>query len=272
VTGAPEGAVAPSWALRLYSKSALKRDKVSAILAMVGDPSAKRCLDLGSDNGVVSYLLRGRGGRWASADLTPETVEAIRELVRDDVHLFDGARLPFPDAEFDLVVVADMMEHVGDDRAFARELARVVKPAGALVVNTPHAVDTTLRRARLALGQTDEKHGHVRPGYTIESLRSALGDSFDLRRHRTYCRFFSESIDAAMQWALERVGKGSSKKGVVVTGTDLDRHAKLFRTYSYVFPFVWAWTRLDALLPWTRGYRLIAAFERRPDGPTVSRP
>lgn len=252
-----------AWALKLYSKSALKRDKVEAILSMVGDVAGKRCLDLGSDNGVVSYLLRERGGTWASADLTEETVAAIRDLVGDDVHLLDGVRLPFRDAEFDLVVVADMMEHVPDDRALAREIARVLKPGGTLVVNTPHAVDTTLRRVRLALGQTDDKHGHVRPGYVVEALKSVLGDAFEFRRQRTYCRFFSESIDTAMQWALERVGKGSSKKGVVVTGSDLDRHAKLFRTYSLVFPFVWVWTRLDALLPWTSGYRLIAAFERK---------
>ena len=40
-----------------------------------------RCLDLGSDNGVVSLLLRERGGSWASGDLTEEAVASIRSLV-----------------------------------------------------------------------------------------------------------------------------------------------------------------------------------------------
>ena len=56
-----------------------------------------------------------------------------------------------------------------------RELARVTRPGGRLVVNTPHLKRTLLRRLRHALGQTDEKHGHLRPGYTPERLRELLG-------------------------------------------------------------------------------------------------
>lgn len=253
---------ASSWALKLYSKSPLKRDKVAALTSMLGDVNGLRCLDLGSDNGVVSYLLRQRGGRWASCDLTLETVASIRDLVREDVHHFDGVRLPFPDGEFDVVVVADMMEHMHDDAAFAGELARVTKTSGRLIVNTPHAIDTPLRRFRLWLGQTDEKHGHVRPGYTRQTMDAVLAPRFALAQQRTYCGFFSEFIDTAMQWALTRLGKKGSQKGVVVTGSDLSRYAKLFRIYSIVFPFVWALTRADALVP-SPGYRLIVSANRQ---------
>lgn len=252
------------WALRLFRKSPLKRDKVDAIVGVLGDVTGLRCLDLGSDNGVVSLLLRQRGGTWASGDLTPETVEAIRGLVKTDVHLVHEDRLPFADAEFDVVVVADMIEHTTDDAAFTAELARITKSGGRLIVNTPHARNTALRRFRLWLGQTDEKHGHVRPGYTRESLAAVLrGAGFAPGDARTYTKAFSEAIDTAMQWALEALGKKGSKKGVVVTGGDLDRHTKLFRTYSLVFPFVWTFSRLDALLPFLDGYRLIMTAQRK---------
>ena len=116
------------WALKLYGKSPLKRDKVNALLSVLGDVSGKRCLDLGPDNGVVSLLLRQRGGSWATGDLTAETVEATRSLVETDVHLIGETRWPFADAEFDVVVVADMIEHVVDEGLFVAELARVLKP------------------------------------------------------------------------------------------------------------------------------------------------
>ncbi|MEO8501013.1 MAG: class I SAM-dependent methyltransferase [Vicinamibacteria bacterium] len=251
------------WALRLFHKSPLKRDKVAALLSVLGPVQGKRGLDLGSDNGVVSLLLRQQGGSWASGDLTPETVEAIRSLVETDVHLVTEEALPFPDAAFDVVVVADMIEHVANEAAFVAELSRVLKPGGRLIVNTPHARNTALRRLRLRLGQTDEKHGHLRPGYTRDSLASLLGDRFEVKETKTYTKAFSETVDTLMQFGLERLGKQGSKKGVVVTGGDLNRHAKLFTAYSAIFPLIWTFSRLDVLLPWNDGYRLLLVATRK---------
>ena len=251
------------WALRLFRKSPLKRDKVAALLSVLGPVDGKRCLDLGSDNGVVSLLLRQQGGSWASGDLTPETVEAIRGLVETDVHLVTEDKLPFVDREFDLVVVADMIEHVEGEATFVAELARVLKPSGRLIVNTPHLRNTALRRLRLRLGQTDEKHGHLRPGYTRESLARLLRDRFEIGETKSYTKAFSETIDTVMQFGLESLGKKGSKKGVVVTGGDLNRHARLFTVYSAIFPFVWAFSRMDALLPGNDGYRLLLVATRK---------
>ena len=100
--------MAEPWALRLFRKSVLKQRKLAELTRSLGPTDGLRCLDLGSDNGVVSLLLRRRGGRWASADLAPEAVASIRELVGTDVHQVTGDRLPFADAEFDRVAVVDM--------------------------------------------------------------------------------------------------------------------------------------------------------------------
>jgi SAM-dependent methyltransferase len=251
-----------SWAEALFRRSVLKRRKLAEVRAMLGPTEGLRCLDLGSDNGVVSLLLRRGGGSWASADLTEEAVQAIRGLVTTDVHLVDGRRLAFPDGGFDSVAVVDMLEHVPDDAAFVAELARVLRPGGLLVVNTPHLKRSWLRRLRHALGQTDEKHGHLRPGYTAQGLRTLLGSAFALEAHRTYSRFFSELVDTAIQWGVERLGKKGSAKGHVVTGQDLGRHRRLFLAYSALYPVVWLVSRLDLLLPWTEGYMLIARARR----------
>jgi len=257
----PEPAAAREWAVALFRRSVLKQRKLAEVAAMLGPTGGLRCLDLGSDNGVVSLLLRERGGSWASGDLTEEAVSSIRSLVGDDVHLVRGDLLPFPDAHFDRVAVVDMLEHVPDDAAFAAELARVTKAGGVLVVNTPHLRRTALRRLRLALGQTDEKHGHLRPGYAPERLLSLFAPAFEVERQRTYSRFFSEAVDIALNWAMERLGKRSSAKGMIVTAHDLARHRKTFRAYGAAYPLVWAVTRLDALVP-APGYMLIASLRR----------
>ena len=251
------------WALALFRRSVLKQRKLAEIAAQLGATEGLRCLDLGSDNGVISLLLRRRGGDWASADLTEESVASIRELVATDVHQVDGRRLPFPDACFDRVVVVDMLEHVRDEAAFAAELARVTRRGGRLIINTPHLKHTLLRRLRHALGQTDEKHGHLRPGYTPERLRELFGDRFSLEAHRTYSRFFSEVVDTAINWAVERLGKKGSTKGMVVTAGDVASHRKLFLAYSVIYPVVWGVSRLDMLIPWASGYMLIASATRK---------
>jgi len=255
-----------AWAVALFRRSVLKRRKFAQIARSLGPTVGLRCLDLGSDNGVISLLLRQQGGRWASADLTPEAVGSIAGLVGEDVHLTDGGALPFADAEFDRVVVVDMLEHVTDDAAFARELKRITKPGGKLVVNTPHLKRTPLRRFRHALGQTDEKHGHLRPGYTPAALATLL-DGFALEEQRTYSRFFSELVDMLLNFAMERLGKKGSAKGMVVTGTDIGRHARAFRAYAAVYPVVAALASLDALIPWASGYMLIATARRTPEAP-----
>ena len=252
------------WALALFRKSVLKQRKLAEIERALGPTDGRRLLDLGSDNGVVSLLLRRRGGSWASADLTEESVNSIRELVGEDVHRVDGRVLPFADAAFDGVVVVDMLEHVPDEAAFLAELARVTRPGGRLVVNTPHLKHTLLRRLRHALGQTDEKHGHLRPGYTPEGLSRLLrAAGFTPEAHRTYSRFFSELVDTGINWGVGRLGKKGSAKGMVVTGADVGRHAKAFRAYSAIYPLVWLVSRLDGLLWGASGYMLLMTARRQ---------
>jgi SAM-dependent methyltransferase len=194
--------------------------------------------------------------------MTEEAVASIRELVGSDVHRVDGLRLPFRDAEFDAVVVVDMLEHSPDEAAFVGELARVTRAGGRLVVNTPHLKRTALRRLRHALGQTDERHGHLRAGYTPERLQELLGSRFSMDAHETYSRFFSELVDTAINGLVGLLGKRGSAKGMVVTSGDLSRHARLFRAYSVIYPLVWAVSRLDGLIPWASGYMLIARARR----------
>jgi SAM-dependent methyltransferase len=257
-----------AWALDLFSHSVLKQEKFRRIVEALGDVDGQSCLDLGGDNGVISLLLRRRGGTWCSADLDARTVDAIRQVVGERVFQIDGTRLPFSDRQFDVVVVVDLLEHVTADRELAQELARILKSGGRLIVNVPHVKPTSvLNRVRHAVGLTDEQHGHVRPGYTPAALRDVLGPAFEVESTRTYSRAFSESIDLVLNlgYGLKsgQTNAVRSVKGTVVTSSDLSRMGRARRMLAMLYPILKATAALDALLPLQAGYKLILQARRR---------
>jgi SAM-dependent methyltransferase len=247
------------WPVRLFKKSVLKQRKFQEICGYIGETCGLHCLDIGADNGVVSYLLRQRGGMWKSADLDEKAVDAIRSLVQQDVFQIDGRHTPFDDNTFDRIVIVDFLEHIHTDREFIEELFRIIKPGGELIINVPHTKNSLLRKFRLAIGQTDEKHGHVRPGYTVDALATLLMHRFTIVAWKTYSRFFSECVDTLITFLIGMLknGKATSQKGLLVTGRELQQYQKMFRAYSCIYPVVWFLAKLDVLLFWCSGYMLI---------------
>ena len=252
-------AVGQNWPVRLYRRSALKQRKFKEITGLLGKTDQLRCLDIGADNGVISYLLREGAGSWVSADLEEAAVQSIRELVKDNVFHINGVRTTFEDNEFDRVVIVDFLEHIPTDQQFIDELFRIIKPGGELIVNVPHVKNSLLRKFRLAIGQTDEKHGHLRHGYSLDTLKALLDGRFTTLSHKTYSKFFSEAVDTLITFAfgLLKKEKAPSIKGLIVVEEDLRQYRKLFRAYSMVYPLVRFFVQLDELLFWCSGYMLI---------------
>ncbi len=266
------------WAIALFNRSVLKQAKYHRVAALLDNPAGKTSLDIGADNGVISYLLRRRGGRWCSADLNPETVASIRDLVREDVYQLTGEAAPFADNTFDQIVIVDFLEHIPDDVAFVRELRRILKPEGVLIVNVPHLKPhSLLNRFRHWIGLTDAWHGHLRPGYSLAGLRRLLEPDFAIERAETYSGTFSELIDTAINGLLETLKRrktepGASSKGNVVTRGDMEQHQKQFKMLSLLYPVLWTVARMDALLPLQQGYKLIVRARLRKSGAAAELP
>jgi SAM-dependent methyltransferase len=259
------------WAVALFNRSVLKQEKYRRIAELLEDPVGRTSLDIGADNGTISYLLRQRGGRWYSADLDERAVASIRELVREGVYRLDGAHTPFASAAFDQVVVVDYLEHIQDDAAFATELARIIRPGGCVIINVPHLKPhSILNRLRHAIGLTDEWHGHLRPGYRLEDIRRLLGPRFEVEEVRTYSKTFSELVDTLLNGANElrrggNRGTRPTRKGTITTSADLRHRQKEFRLLSAMYPALWLMSKLDHLLWAQSGYKLIVRARLRPE-------
>lgn len=261
-----------SWHLRLFKKSVLKQAKLREILSLLGPTEGKKCLDIGGDNGLISYHLRKRGGKWASADLEEEAVSSIRNLVKTEVYKIDGRKTPFEDNTFDLVVIIDFLEHISTERIFIEELRRIMKNNSKLIINVPYLKKFSFIRAlRKGLGLTDERHGHLRSGYSIEELGDMLEGRFEILKEKTYSRFFSELLDALLTFAYANLSRGripakggaasgltsTTRKGTLITEKEFSQNKRIFTIYSIVYPFFWLISKLDYLLFFLKGHSLI---------------
>lgn len=95
----------------------------------------ERVLDVGAGTGVSTGELARSGAYAVGVDLSLGMLSAGRRT-RPEVPLLagDALRLPFADASFDAVTISFALRNVHDTDAALRELARVTKPGGRLVV------------------------------------------------------------------------------------------------------------------------------------------
>ncbi|MEP7065095.1 MAG: class I SAM-dependent methyltransferase [Gemmatimonadota bacterium] len=252
--------------LARFRVSVLKQAKWRELSRATGETRGKRALDLGTDNGVISLLFRAKGGSWTSADLTAHATRAIERTLGETVHEIRDGRLPYADASFDLIVVADMLEHVEDDRALLAEIARCLAVGGRAILNVPRLKPLgVLHPLRRAIGLTDAWHGHLHRGYDARALRHLLPSTLRLLSTHEYVRFFSYALDTSLNAKSGRAKNGAvtrTAKGTVSTTASDEKPVS--RVVKLVYPLMRSFASLDTLLPFTHGYMLVATLERTP--------
>jgi SAM-dependent methyltransferase len=149
-----------------------------------------RLLDLGCGAGRHAYEALRRGARVVAFDYDEAELKDVAAMAAamdqaGDIPATGGSattrgdatRLPFPDASFDRIIAAEVLEHIPDDVAAIRELARVLRPGGSMAVTVPAWL-----AERVCWALSDEYHapfvegGHVRI-YRASDLRARLRDA-----------------------------------------------------------------------------------------------
>lgn len=98
---------------------------------------AEDVLDVGCGEGrFLASLAAGSSARMVGVDLSPTRVALARER-GIDASVGTADKLDFPDESFDLVICCHVIEHVEDQLAVARELARVTRTDGLVYIGAP---------------------------------------------------------------------------------------------------------------------------------------
>jgi SAM-dependent methyltransferase len=236
----------------------------------LGLRAGDRLLDLGCGAGRHAFEALRRGARVTAFDYDEaelKDVAAVATAMADAGDLpaaagsavarGDATALPFPDAAFDRIIAAEVLEHISDDEAALAELTRVLRPGGTIAVTVPAFLPE-----RISWALSDEYHapfvpgGHVRI-YTAAEMRTGLGAA----GVRPYDAHKAHGIHAPYWWLKCAVGPTN------------DDHP-LVRAYHQVL----CWD-ISGTQPWARLTRAadraltpvigksIVFYARKPDAP-----
>jgi ubiquinone/menaquinone biosynthesis C-methylase UbiE len=138
-----------------------------------GLPEAEHALDLGCGDGRLTASLRA--GTVTGADVSPLALRRAAARLPDAelVSVEPDAPLPFADGEFELVLVAETLEHVRDVQLFLSEARRVLRPGGGLAITTP--AHSRLTALRLLVSGWESEFDPLSPHLRFFTRRSLAG-------------------------------------------------------------------------------------------------
>jgi methionine biosynthesis protein MetW len=174
----------------IFDPRANPRHEVALALLCGGE----RLLDIGCWDGYLLERVQkaGQYKEFYGVDLVSEGVEAVRRkgFQAQAVDL-NGEPLPFPDQYFDGVTILAVLEHLFDPYAVIREIHRVLRPGGELVIDVPNVASFT-NRSRILLGRLpvtspdpgwDGGHLHYFTRHALDRLLNQEG--FDILARKT---------------------------------------------------------------------------------------
>jgi 2-polyprenyl-3-methyl-5-hydroxy-6-metoxy-1,4-benzoquinol methylase len=152
------------------------------VVRLVG--TGKRVLELGPATGHMSQVMRGRGcsvvGIEIDAQMAAEAARRCERVIVGDLDLLD-LDTELGDDRFDVIVAADVLEHLRDPLGVLRRVRAFLKPDGFLVISVPNIAHGSVRLALLEghfsyqqTGLLDETHLRF---FTRENIDALLDKS-----------------------------------------------------------------------------------------------
>lgn len=155
------------------------------IVEAAGLTGAETVLDLGTGAGHTAMACARHAAAVVALDITPEMLAAATELAAsrriDNItfELGDAARLPFPDAAFDVVTCRVAAHHFPDLPRVIREAWRVLRPGGRFVIADTIAPEDAAADTFLNTIEFLRDPSHVRDCRGSEWLRLLRAAGFE---------------------------------------------------------------------------------------------
>ena len=133
------------------------RDRFEMAALISSTSGGGRYLEIGAGSGNLALTVLEKYDELVLTELSNVRANELSKLFKDQEkvkviqHNIDNDALNYPDGYFDTIVMVAVIEHLIDPKIALRELARVLKPGGRLIIDTPNIAKWT-RRIKLLFG------------------------------------------------------------------------------------------------------------------------
>lgn len=203
----PRGTLPTSRTQRRHDARAAKLFGMVKTLIRSGSGTGVRLLDIGCSSGA---LLRSAMIHGFDAEGVEPAAQAAEFAKSTGLKVFHGylEEARFPASSFDAVTLMEVIEHLPDPSALLREVGRILKPNGVLVVGTGNGASWTVRLvgARWGYFQVAEHGGHISFFNPLSLAILAQRCGFDVERSETRRVSLAERKEAGyLSYRLLRV-------------------------------------------------------------------
>jgi len=165
--------------LRLFGLPDItQRTRFSIVSRFLNAKSTSWALDIGCGYGFMTAWLGSMGAQAVGIDTAVEKIKFAKYVIeglnlRKKVFyvIASACNLPFRNELFDTALSLDVIEHISNDFEVASEASRVLKLKGVFILTTTCLKQRYGFRSAVELAQS---LGHVRKGYTFETLKVLL--------------------------------------------------------------------------------------------------
>ncbi|MEA2020176.1 MAG: class I SAM-dependent methyltransferase [Patescibacteria group bacterium] len=109
---------------------------LETFLKRISLPKDSKILDVGCGTGETTKIFEDYGKVWG-VDVSDKALEFCRKQGLQNLRQSGARHLPFEDRFFDVVAMLDILEHIEEDEEALREVYRVLKGHGYLLITVP---------------------------------------------------------------------------------------------------------------------------------------
>lgn len=169
---------------RKYSKKRAQYKLASALLDFIPGKGDKRVLDLGCGMGEFSDILKERDFEVICLDGAERCYKYVLAKGFESYKInLEKEKLPFIDNSFDLVVSLEVIEHLWNTDDYLKEINRILKPGGYILLST-HNYNNFIYRIQHLIGRFEgftylSRHKKY---YTPKSFKKEIERYFDINK------------------------------------------------------------------------------------------